>query len=79
MNWGAWLGLAVVFAVLMLVVQRTESKRRRAAALVMLVIGELVRRYLMYRGWPVEGFWAFWLRWYLTCVLATVGRGHRAQ
>ncbi len=59
MNWGAWLGLTIVFAALMLVVQRTEARRRRVTALVMLVAAELVRRYLMYRGWPVEGFWAF--------------------
>jgi hypothetical protein len=59
MNWGAWLGLTLVFAVLILIVQRAEARRRRVTALVMLVAGELVRRYLMYRGWPMEGFWAF--------------------
>ncbi len=55
MNWAAWLGLTVIFAALALAVQRTEPKRRWVTALAMLVAGELVRRYLVYRGWSVEG------------------------
>ena len=59
MDWGAWLGLTAIFCLLMLIVQRTEPKRRRIMALVMLGGAEVVRRYLVYRGWSVEGLWAF--------------------
>ncbi len=59
MNWEAWLGLTLVFALLILIVQRTEPRRRRITLVVMLIAAEVVRRYLVYRGWPVEGFWAF--------------------
>ncbi|MBN1964521.1 MAG: hypothetical protein JW910_07730 [Anaerolineae bacterium] len=59
MNWQALLGLTVVFFILMLIVQRTEAKRRRIVFVVVLAAGELVRRYLWYRGWPTEGGIAF--------------------
>lgn len=55
MNWGAFLGLTAVFGALMLIVQRAERKRRWATLIVMLVGAELVRRYLVYRGWDTEG------------------------
>jgi len=59
MNWGAWLILTGVFAFLLLLVQRTEPKRWRWIALLALGGGELVRRYIVYRGWHSEGAWAF--------------------
>lgn len=59
MNWEAWLGLTAVLAFLILLVQRTEPKRRRWIALLALAAGELVRRYIVYRGWHTEGAWAF--------------------
>lgn len=58
MNWEAWLGLTVIFALLMLIVQRAEASRRRITFVIMLVAAELVRRYLLYRGWDGEGVWA---------------------
>jgi len=71
MNWGAFLVLTGVFAVLMMIVQRAERKRRLATLLVMLVGAELVRRFLVYRDWNTEGVlaviaalilnWLFWI------------------
>jgi len=58
MNWGAFLGLTAVFAVLLLIVQRAERKRRLVTLVVMLAGAELVRRYLVYRGWDTEGLLA---------------------
>ena len=55
MNWSAFLVLMVVFGGLMLIVQRAERKRRLFTLIVMLVGAELVRRYLVYRGWDTEG------------------------
>jgi hypothetical protein len=59
MNWEAWLALTGVFTVLLLIIQRTEPGKRRVTALVMLVGAEIVRRYIVYRGWHREGLWAF--------------------
>ncbi len=58
MNWEAFGGLAVVIAILMLLVQRTEPSRRRFVFIIGLVVAELVRRYIVYRGWEQEGWWA---------------------
>jgi hypothetical protein len=58
MNWGALLVLMAVFAALMLIVQRAERKRRLFTLIVMLIGAELVRRYLVYRGWDTEGLLA---------------------
>jgi uncharacterized protein involved in response to NO len=58
MNWGAFLVLMAVFAALMLIVQRAERKRRLFTLIVMLIGAELVRRYLVYRGWDTEGLLA---------------------
>ncbi|MFC1959972.1 hypothetical protein ACFLYO_04615 [Chloroflexota bacterium] len=59
MNWEAWLGLTVVFASLILIVQRAEASRRLFTLVAMLIGMELVRRYIVYRGWDREGLWAF--------------------
>lgn len=58
MNWDALGGLLVVFAILMLLVQRTEPNRRRFVFVIGLVVAEVVRRYIVYRGWEQEGWWA---------------------
>ena len=67
MNWGAFLGLTAVFAVLMLIVQRAERKRRLVTLVVMLAGAELVRRYLVYRGWDTEGLLAVLAALVLNC------------
>ncbi|GAB4570438.1 MAG: hypothetical protein Kow0077_04550 [Anaerolineae bacterium] len=58
MNWEAFLGLLLVLAAMLMLIQRTEPKRRRAIFIVMLLGGELVRRFVAYRGWHTEGAWA---------------------
>ena len=58
MHWDVFLVLTAVIAVMMLFIQRTEPKRRRVVFIGMLFGAELVRRYVLYRGWPTEGFWA---------------------
>ncbi len=55
MDWGVFLVLTVVLGGLLLLVQRAERKRRRITFVVMLVGAELVRRYIVYRGWDTEG------------------------
>lgn len=48
-NWSAWLLLTVIFAGLMLIIQRAERKRRLFTGLIMLLIGLVVRTYAIYR------------------------------
>ncbi len=55
MDWGAFFVLTAVLGGMVLIVQRAERKRRRVAFVVMLVGAELVRRYVVYRGWDTEG------------------------
>lgn len=58
MNWEAFGGLAVVFAAMILLVQRTEPNRRRFVLVIMLLVGEVLRRFVVYRAWDREGWWA---------------------
>ena len=77
MNGQALLGLTVVFALLMLMIQRAEPKRRRVTALLVLVGAELVRRYMVYRGWAAEGTLALALALILNAVFwVLIGRSN---
>lgn len=58
MNWDAFWVLALVFAAMIMLVQRTEPNRRRFVFVVVLIAGELVRRYIVYRDLSREGWWA---------------------
>lgn len=58
MNWDALGGLFAVLAILMLLVQRTEPNRRRFVFVIGLVVAEMVRRFVVYRSWEREGWWA---------------------
>lgn len=48
--------LSVSFGIMLMVVQRSERKRRLLVALGMLLIGEVIRRYVWYRGYHGEGW-----------------------
>lgn len=55
MQVGTFILLTVFIGAMMFVVQRSEPKRRLFVAIVMLLIGELIRRYIWYRDVHVEG------------------------
>lgn len=48
--------LTASFTVMLLLVQRSERRRRLLVALLMLGIGELIRRYVWYRDFHGEGW-----------------------
>lgn len=56
MNVGMLVLLAVAIGVMIFMVQRAEAKRRLFVALVMLGIGELIRRYVFYRNLHTEAW-----------------------
>ncbi|MBN2472252.1 MAG: hypothetical protein JXN59_16125, partial [Anaerolineae bacterium] len=58
MNWQALGGLALVLAILILIVQRAEPNRRLFVFVIGLLVAELLRRYIVYRDWAREGWWA---------------------
>lgn len=59
MNWEILLVLVMLFVVPLLIAQRAEKSRRLFTLAVMLIGLEVVRRYIVYRGWNREGLWAF--------------------
>lgn len=61
MNGQALLGLTILFALLVLIIQRVEPKRRLVTALLVIGAAELVRRYMVYSGWAAEGTLAIFL------------------
>lgn len=73
---GAILGLlSVCFTFLFFVFQRVESKKRRIVFLLYLVLGELIRRYVVYRGIESEATAAFILAIVLNFLFwALIGR-----
>jgi len=46
--------LTIFISVMLFMIQRAEAKRRLLVAVVMLAIGELIRRYVFYRGVHTE-------------------------
>jgi thiamine transporter ThiT len=48
--------LSVSIGIMLMLVQRTERKRRLFVALGMLLIGEVIRRYIWYREYHAEGW-----------------------
>lgn len=50
--------LTLAIGTMLMVVQRAEPKRRRLVALGMLLIGELIRRYVWFRDFHAEGWTA---------------------
>lgn len=54
MNWGSFFLLTITFTVMLLLIQRTEPKRRFVVAIVMLLVGILVQRYVNYREFHSE-------------------------
>ncbi|MBE2268656.1 MAG: hypothetical protein IAE80_10540 [Anaerolinea sp.] len=48
--------LTVAMGIMLLIVQRSERRRRLLVAVIMLGIGELIRRYVWYRGYHAEGW-----------------------
>jgi hypothetical protein len=53
-NIGILVLLTIFISVMLFHVQRSEAKRRIIVALVMLGVGELIRRYVFYRGVHTE-------------------------
>lgn len=49
MNIGILLLLTVFISVMLFIIQRSEAKRRLLVTLIMLVVAELIRRYVFYR------------------------------
>ncbi len=56
MQVGTFILLTVFIGAMLLVVQRSEPKRRTFVAIIMLLIGELIRRYIWYRDVHIEGW-----------------------
>lgn len=48
-NWGGWLLLALIFSILVMIVQRAEPSRRRPTAVIMLLVWGIVFGYGIYR------------------------------
>lgn len=48
-NTGGWLVLSAIFALLLLLVQRSESKRRRVSLVIMVFVGYIVWRYAIFK------------------------------
>jgi hypothetical protein len=53
---GVLLFLTVLFGFMFMLVQRAEAKRRLFVMLILLVVGELVRRYVYFRGVHTEAW-----------------------
>ena len=56
MNVGILVLLAVFISFMLFLVQRSEAKRRLFVAVIMLVIAELIRRYVFYRNVHTEAW-----------------------
>ena len=56
MQVGILILLTVFIGAMIMVVQRSEPKRRMFVAIIMLLIGELIRRYVWYREVHAEGW-----------------------
>lgn len=56
MEFGVIVLLSVSFSIMLMLIQRSERKRRLLVALGMLLIGEVIRRYVWYRGYHAEGW-----------------------
>jgi hypothetical protein len=56
MDVGIVILLTIFIGLMMLIVQRVERKRRAFVVLILLVIGELLRRYVWYRGYHGEAW-----------------------
>ena len=56
MNVGILILLAVFMSIMLMIVQRAEARRRLLVAVVMLGIGELIRRYVFYRNVHAEAW-----------------------
>ena len=50
MNIGILILLTLFISAMIFIIQRAEAKRRRLVILVMLAVGELIRRYVIYRS-----------------------------
>ncbi len=61
MNVGVLVILAAFMGVMIFMVQRAEAKRRLFVIIVMLGIGELIRRYVFYRNVHTEAWIALFL------------------
>lgn len=71
MDTGIFVLLTFFLSTIFLIIQRAESKRRLVVSLLMLVAGELIRRYVWYRDVHTEAWaalvaalflnFAFWL------------------
>jgi hypothetical protein len=48
--------LTVAIGIMLMLVQRSERKRRLMVAIGMLLIGEIIRRYIWYRSYHAEGW-----------------------
>jgi hypothetical protein len=48
-NTGGWLILTATFSILLLIVQRSETKRRKVTFVIMVVVALIVWRYAIYR------------------------------
>lgn len=55
-NIGTLLLLTVFISVMLFIIQRAERKRRWLVALIMLVVAELIRRYVFYRDVHAEAW-----------------------
>ncbi len=53
---GILLLLTVFISVMLFIIQRAEKKRRLLVALIMLVVAELIRRYVFYRAVHTEAW-----------------------
>lgn len=58
MDWSIAIFLTVIMSVMLFLIQRTEARRRLFVTLLMLVVGELIRRYVWYRDVHAEGQFA---------------------
>ncbi len=56
MNVGILLLLTVIMSFMLFLVQRSEARRRLLVAVIMLVIAELIRRYVFYRNVHTEAW-----------------------
>lgn len=59
MNLSLMLSLIIVFGLLLFLFQRTEPKKRLIVLLLILLPGELLRRFIVYRDINTEGLLAF--------------------
>lgn len=75
MDWGLFALLLFGFSLVFFIIQRTEAQKRRIVILTMLVVLELLRRFIVYRDINTEGIIAFLIALILNFLFwAIIGR-----